>query len=132
MPYELFIALRYLKAKRKQVMISVITVIAIAAVAPGVAALITVLAMMTGFLQEFQTKILSGTAHLNLGHKTREAITDYRELVDKLSRLPHIRSASATLYERVLITGAKQTEGAIVKGVDMSAPPATNEVFQFA
>ena len=75
MPYELFIALRYLKAKRKQVMISVITVIAIAAVAAGVAALITVLAMMTGFRQEFQTKILSGTAHLNLGHQSREPLT---------------------------------------------------------
>jgi lipoprotein-releasing system permease protein len=132
MPYELFIALRYLKAKRKQVMVSVITVIAIAAVAAGVAALITVLAMMTGFRQEFQTKILSGTEHLNLGHKLREPLTNYRELCDKLGKLPHIRSASATLYDRVLITGTKQTEGAILKGVDMSAPPATNEVFQFA
>src|SRR5205085_12601256 len=128
MPYELFIALRYLRAKRKQVMISVITVIAIAAVAAGVAALITVLAMMTGFRQEFQTKILSGTEHLNLGHKSREPLTDYRELCDKLGKLPHIRAASATLYDRVLITGTKQTEGAILKGVDMSAPPATNEV----
>lgn len=132
MPYELFIALRYLRAKRKQVMISVITVIAIAAVAAGVAALITVLAMMTGFRQEFQTKILSGTAHLNLGHKTREPLTDYRQMVERLSKLPHIRSASATLYDRVLITGSNQTEGAILKGVDMSEPPATNEVFQFA
>ncbi|MFL6214417.1 MAG: FtsX-like permease family protein [Blastocatellia bacterium] len=132
MPYELFIALRYLRAKRKQVMISVITVIAVAAVAAGVAALITVLAMMTGFRQEFQTKILSGTAHLNLGHKTREPLTDYRDLVDRLNKLPHIRSASATLYDRVLLTGTNQTEGAILKGVDMSAPPATNELFQFA
>ena len=53
MPYELFIALRYLRAKRKQVMISVITVIAISAVAVGVASLIIVLAMMTGFRREF-------------------------------------------------------------------------------
>jgi lipoprotein-releasing system permease protein len=131
MPYELFIALRYLKAKRKQVMISVITVIAIAAVAAGVAALITVLAMMTGFRQEFQTKILSGTAHLNLGHKAREPLTNYRELVERLSRLPHIRSASATLYEQVLMTGEKKTTVAVLKGVDMNSPPAANEIFQF-
>ena len=84
MPYELFIALRYLRAKRKQVMISVITVIAIAAVAAGVASLIIVLAMMTGFRQEFQTRILSGTAHLNLAHKTRRPIENYRELVSRL------------------------------------------------
>jgi len=131
MPYEFFIALRYLRAKRKQVMISVITVIAIAAVALGVASLIVVLAMMTGFRQEFQAKILSGTAHLNLSHKERQPIENYRDLVQRLSALPHIRSASATLYQRVLIQGEKDTDGAILKGVDMSAPPNANEVFQF-
>ncbi|MFY9611264.1 MAG: ABC transporter permease [Blastocatellia bacterium] len=131
MPYELFIALRYLRAKRKQVMISVITVIAISAVAAGVASLIVVLGMMTGFRQEFQTKILSGTAHLNLTHKSRRPIEDYRELVAKLRSLPHIRAASATLYQRVLIQGQKDTTGAVLKGVDMSAPPEANEVFQF-
>ncbi len=94
MPYELFIALRYLRAKRKQVMISVITIIAIAAVAMGVASLIVVLAMMTGFRQEFQAKILSGTAHLNLSLKERQPIENYRELVKRLSSLPHIRSGA--------------------------------------
>ena len=131
MPYELFIALRYLRAKRKQVMISVITVIAIAAVAMGVASLIVVLAMMTGFRQEFQAKILSGTAHLNLSLKERQPIENYRELVRRLSSLPHIRSASATLYQRVLVQGEKDTEGAVLKGVDMSAPRNASEVFQF-
>jgi lipoprotein-releasing system permease protein len=131
MPYELFIALRYLRAKRKQVMISVITVIAIAAVAMGVASLIVVLAMMTGFRQEFQAKILSGTAHLNVRHKDGQPIENYRELVRRLSSFPHIRSASATLYQRVLVQGKKDTEGAVLKGVDMSAPPDANEVFQF-
>ncbi len=135
MPYELFIALRYLRAKRKQVMISVITFIAVAAVAMGVASLIIVLAMMTGFRKEFQAKILSGTAHLNLSHKERRPIENYRELVSRLSALPHIRSASATLYQRVLIQGEKDTEGAILKGVDMGmdmgAPSSANEVFGF-
>ena len=131
MPYEFFIALRYLRAKRKQVMISVITFIAIAAVSMGVAALIVVLAMMTGFRQEFQAKILSGTAHLNLTLKERQPIENYRELVRRLNSLPHIRSASATLYQRVLIQGQKDTEGAIIKGVDVSAPRDANEVFQF-
>jgi lipoprotein-releasing system permease protein len=131
MPYELFIALRYLRAKRKQVMISVITFIAIAAVSMGVASLIVVLAMMTGFRQEFQAKILSGTAHLNLTLKERQPIENYRELVRRLNSLPHIRSASATLYQRVLIQGQKDTEGAILKGVDVSAPRDANEVFQF-
>jgi lipoprotein-releasing system permease protein len=112
-------------------MISIITVIAISAVAVGVASLIIVLAMMTGFRREFQAKILSGTAHLNLTHKERRPIENYRELVQRLSSLPHIRSASATLYQRVLIQGEKDTEGAILKGVDMSAPQSASEVFQF-
>ncbi|HKA19530.1 MAG TPA: FtsX-like permease family protein [Blastocatellia bacterium] len=131
MPYELFIALRYLRAKRKQVMISVITFIAVAAVSLGVASLIVVLAMMTGFRQEFQAKILSGTAHLNLTLKERQPIENYRALVQRLNALPHIRGASATLYQRVLIQGQKDTEGAILKGVDVNAPRDANEVFQF-
>lgn len=130
-PYELFIALRYLRAKRKQVVISVITLIAIAAVAAGVASLIIVLSMMTGFREEFQAKILSGTAHLNLLRKDGENIENPEETVQSLQRLPHIRSASPTLYQRVLIQGTKDTDGAILKGVDMNAPRETNEIFQF-
>ena len=131
MPYELFIALRYLKAKRKQVVISIITLIAIGAVAAGVASLVIVLAMMTGFREEFQTKILSGTAHLNLMRDDGRAIEDYRELIDRLSKVPHVRSPAATLYNRVLIQGKADTDGAILKGADMSVPPAASEVFQF-
>jgi lipoprotein-releasing system permease protein len=130
-PYELFIALRYLRAKRKQVMISVITVIAIAAVAAGVASLIVVLAMMTGFREEFQTKILAGTAHINLMRKDGRPIDNYRRLVDQLSSLPHVRGASATLYQRVLIQGRADTDGAVLKGVDMDAPREASEIFQF-
>lgn len=131
MPYELFIALRYLRAKRKQVMISVITVIAMVAVAAGVAALIIVLAMMTGFREEFQQRILSGTAHINLLRKDGREIESPQPLVERLMALPQVRAAAPTLYEQVLIYGAKDRTGAILKGVDLSAPRAANEVFQF-
>lgn len=131
MPYELFIALRYLRARRKQVMISVITVIAIAAVAAGVASLIILLAVMTGFREEVQTKILSGTAHLNLMRKDGRPIEGYNELAERVRRVPQVRAASATLYQRVLIQGTADTDGAILKGVDMLAPREGNEVFQF-
>jgi lipoprotein-releasing system permease protein len=131
MPYELFIALRYLRAKRKQVMVSVITLIAILAVAAGVAALITVLALMTGFREEFQEKILSGTAHINLFRRDARPIENHQELAEKAQRMPGVRSATATHYKRVLIQGAKDVEGAILKGVDMSAPREANEIFRF-
>ncbi|HXG67276.1 MAG TPA: ABC transporter permease [Blastocatellia bacterium] len=131
MPYELFIALRYLRAKRKQVMLSVITVIAIAAVAAGVASLIIVLAMMTGFREEFQTKILAGTQHLNLMRKDGRPIENYREVAERVSALPHVTAAAATLYSRVLIQGTEKADGAILKGVDTSAPRHANEIYQF-
>ena len=131
MPYELFIALRYLKAKRKQVVISIITLIAIGAVAAGVASLVIVLAMMTGFREEFQTRILSGTAHLNLMRTDGRPIEDYRELMDRLGKLPNVHATSATLYNRVLIQGKSDTDGAILKGADLSAPGETSEILQF-
>jgi lipoprotein-releasing system permease protein len=131
MAYELFIALRYLRAKRRQVMISVITVIAIAAVAAGVASLIIVLAMMTGFREEFQAKVLSGTQHLNLMREDGRPIENYQEVVRRVSVVPGVRAASATAYQRVLIQGKNESDGAILKGVDLSAPREANEVFQF-
>jgi len=131
MPYELFIALRYLKAKRKQVMISVITVIAMTAVAAGVASLIIVLAMMTGFREEFQTKILAGTFHLNLLRKDGGAIEGYKSIENRLLRMPHIRTAAATLYQRCLIQGKQDTDGALIKGVDLESPREAIEIFQF-
>jgi lipoprotein-releasing system permease protein len=130
-PYELFIALRYLRAKRKQVVISVITVIAIAAVAAGVASLIVVLSMMTGFREEVQAKILSGTAHLNLLRKDGHTIANPEEVLRKLATLPHVRSAAPTLYDQVLMMGSKSSTGVILKGVEVSAPREANEVFQF-
>jgi lipoprotein-releasing system permease protein len=131
MPYELFIAMRYLRARRKQVMVSVISVIAVMAVAAGVASLITVLAMMTGFREEFQTRILSGTAHINLSAKDGRPIENYRELIARIESLPRVRSGAATLYQEVLIQGSNRTTGAILKGADLSASPDANEVFQF-
>ena len=66
LPYELFIALRYLRAKRKQTFVSLITFISIAGVAVGVMALTISLALMTGFEQDIQGRILSGSAHLTV------------------------------------------------------------------
>lgn len=131
-PYELFIAFRYLRAKRKQVMISVITVIAIAAVAAGVASLILVLSMMTGFKEDFQAKILAGTSDLNLLRKDGRPLEDYREIETRLKEMPHIRASAATLYQQVLIEGTSGSSGALLKGVDFDASHSASEIFQFA
>src|SRR5262245_8423317 len=112
-------------------MVSVITVVAIAAVGAGVASLIMVLAMMIGFREEVQTKILSGTSDINLLRKDGRPLENYKDIEEQVKRFPHVRGAAATLYQLVLIQGKKDTSPATLKGVDLSASRDANEVFKF-
>lgn len=128
MPFELFVAIRYLRSRRKQVMLSIITAIAVGAVAVGVAALVLVMALMTGFREDMQSRILAGTAHMNLVRRDDLPIRDYRALVERLSRLPRVRSVTPTLYRTVLLQGGGGASGAILKGVDARSP--ASEVFR--
>jgi lipoprotein-releasing system permease protein len=129
--FEAFVAFRYLRSRRKQVMISVITTIAVGAVSVGVAALIVVMALMTGFREDMQARILSGTAHLNLVRRDGLPIRDYPALVGRLRKIPHVRTAVPTLYQTVLIEGLEGAAGATLKGVDTSGPLVANELFRF-
>jgi lipoprotein-releasing system permease protein len=129
MQYELFIALRYLRAKRRQAAVSVITAIAVAGITLGVAALIIAQALITGFRADVQDKILQGTAHLNLLKEDSSGIENYRELVERTRAEPGVNSASATIYAQVLLSGAGRQEYAVLKGVDLSSPHDANEVF---
>ena len=103
MGYEFFIALRYLRARRRQTAISVITGIAVAGLALGVAALIVAQAMVTGFRGDIQERILQGTAHLNLLHDDNSELEDYQNLTLRMREVPGIRAAAATIYAPVLI-----------------------------
>jgi lipoprotein-releasing system permease protein len=131
MPFELFVAIRYLRSRRKQVMLSVVTAIAVAAVAAGVAALVLVLALMTGFREDMQSRVLAGTAHLNLVRRDNLPISDYRALVGQLVKLPRVTSAVPTFYQTVLFEGTEGAAGAVLKGVDPEAPNGTAEVARF-
>lgn len=129
MSYELFIALRYLRARRRQAAVSALTAIAIIGISAGVAALIIAQAVVTGFRGEVQQRILAGTAHLNLLRKDNDGIDDYRAVADRVRSIPGIRAVSATTYEPVLLTAGDRQEQAILKGVDLAAPREANEVF---
>ncbi len=130
MSFELFIALRYLRAKRRQAAVSVITGVAIAGIAVGVAALLVALALATGFREEVQEKILGGTAHLNLLKPDNSGITDYRALTERLGKVAGVKAAAATMYDQVLLGANERQEAAILKGVDLNAADKTaNEVF---
>ncbi len=129
MSYELFIALRYLRAKRRQAAVSVITAIAVAGITLGVAALIIAQALITGFRADVQDKILQGTAHLNLLKADNSGIENYRELVERARTVPGVRAASATIYAQALLSVGDRQEYAVLKGVDFDAPHEANEIF---
>jgi lipoprotein-releasing system permease protein len=129
MSYELFIALRYLRAKRRQTAVSVITAVATIGITVGVAALIVALALTNGFRSEVRERILQGTAHLNLLKADGGPIENYRELVKLVRAVPSVVTASATAYESVLLSLGERSEQAVIKGVDLDAPPEANEVF---
>lgn len=118
MKFELFVALRYLKAKRKQAVISVITIISILGVGAGVTALIVALAISTGFREDLQSKLLRGTAHINvLPVQVLDGISNYPELVAKIKQVGGVRNASPAIYQNVLVSSARQWP-VTLKGID--------------
>ncbi len=127
MAYEFFIALRYLRAKRRQTAVSVITAVAVTGISVGVAALIIAQAMIGGFRSNVQEKILQGTDHLNLLKEDNGGIENYQELTERIRQVPGVRAASATIYAPVLLSVGGQLEQAVLKGVDTTAGQAADE-----
>jgi lipoprotein-releasing system permease protein len=129
MMFELFVALRYLKAKRKQAVISVITIISILGVTAGVMALIVALAISTGFREDLQSKLLRGTSHINvLPVDVTKGIADAPSLISKIKTVKGIRSATPALYQPVLVSSARQ-EGMMLKGMAVEDPDFPTESF---
>src|SRR5712691_6455778 len=126
--FELFIARRYLSAKRKQVVISVITVISVIGVAAGVGALVIALAINNGFRTTLERNLLGATAHVTILEKERgSGIEGWEQIAAKLSKLSHVTSAEPGLYDGAWITGPLDGVGAIVKGVLPEKAAVTNE-----
>jgi lipoprotein-releasing system permease protein len=117
MRFELFVAARYLRAKRRQAVIGVITGISIAGVAAGVASLVVALAINNGFRQDLQDRLLGSTSHINLLRIQSDGISDWRPLMDRLSKEPHIVAAAPAIYEQVLISRGPRARGAVLKGM---------------
>jgi len=117
MNYEFFIAKRYLTAKRKQAFISVITFISVLGITIGVMALIIAIALITGFQNDVQDKILSATSHLMVQSVSEEGLKDYVKVMSRIKDIPGVRSVSPVALNQALITGSAQT-GAYLKGLD--------------
>ena len=117
MRFELFIASRYLRAKRRQAFIGVITGISIAGVAAGVASLVIALAINNGFRQDLQQRLLGSTSHISLQRIADDGIRDWPALMDRLSNQPHVVAAAPAIFEQVLISRGPRARGAVLKGM---------------
>lgn len=127
--FELYVALRYLRAKRKQAVISIITWISILGVAAGVMALIVALAINTGFRNSLQRTLFRTTAHVSiLENQPGEGISNWRQILANVSKIPNVVSAGPTLYGNVFFYGPMQSEGGVLKGIDIHAETHRNDI----
>src|SRR3954466_10661985 len=125
MPFELQVALRYLLAKRRQVFISVISLVSTLGVPVGVMALVISLALMTGLQGELQARILGSSAHVFV-YKPG-GITDYRAEVEKLRAVPGVIGAAPAVPGKAMISGL--TDGFVLtRGIDIAMEPSVTDL----
>ena len=117
MQFELFVAARYLRAKRRQAVIGIITVISIVGVAAGVASLIIALAINNGFRQDLHDRLLGSTSHINLLRVESDGIRNWERLLSRLARQPDVVAGAPAIYEQVLISRGAHAQGGVLKGI---------------
>src|ERR1700719_1578810 len=128
MRFELFIATRYLRAKRRQAFIGIITGISIVGVAAGVASLIVALAINNGFRQDLQERLIGSTSHVSLLRVADDGIKDWPPLLERLSKQPHVVAAAPAIFEQVLISRGPRARGAVLKGMIPAAERKVGEL----
>lgn len=124
MRYELFIGLRYLRARRRETFISLITIISVLGVMIGVMTLNVVMAVMTGFEETLRDRLLGINAHVALV-KSGDQLRDYEKLLDQVRQTKGVVAASPSIYGQVMLTSGPRVSGVVVRGVD---PDKVNQV----
>jgi lipoprotein-releasing system permease protein len=128
MPYELFMALRHLRSRRKRRLARVTTLIALTGIAMGVAALIVALALANGFRDEMRDKILRGTAHITVVRSDGQPMPDYSETAARIRQLDGVIASTGTTYDGAVIIGPKAAAFAVLRGIDDSSPQAKSDI----
>jgi len=118
MTYELTVGLRYLKSRRRQTFISLITLISVGGVAVGVMVLIVVLAVMSGFETSLKDKILGINSHIWILPQTPGRLEDYQDIVTRVAALPHVTFAAPFTTHEVMLVAEGHVAGTIVRGID--------------
>jgi len=133
MRFELFVAARYLKAKRRQAVVGVVTGISIAGVAAGVAALIIALAITNGMQRDMQDRLIDSSAHVQLMRTNQnQGIHDWRPILDRLSKLPHVVAAAPELDEQVVVAHGAREGYALIEGIIPEHEKAVSKVLTSA
>jgi lipoprotein-releasing system permease protein len=118
LPYEIFVGLRYLRAKRRNRTISLNTVVSIAGITLGVAALIGTVGIMTGFKEDIQAKILGTTAHIIVQDRMKDAISEYDPVTKQVATVPGVVAATPFVLKQVLLTTPTAVQGIVIRGID--------------
>jgi len=117
MKYELFIGLRYLRARRRETFISLITVISILGVMLAVMTLNVVMSVMSGFEETLRDRLLGINAHIALV-RSGEPMREHERLLAEVVKEPGVAAATPTIYGQVMITSGSRVSGVVVRGVD--------------
>ena len=118
MPYEIFVGLRYLRARRRQRTISLNTFVSVAGITLGVAALIGTLGIMTGFKEDLQAKILGTTSHIMVHDRTKDSMANYEPVAEKVGAVPHVLATTPFVLRQVLLTSSGGVQGIVLRGID--------------
>ncbi len=117
-PYEIFVGLRYLRAKRRNRTISLNTFVSIAGITLGVAALIGTVGIMTGFKEDIQAKILGTTAHIIVQDRIKDGMADYNLTTERIQEVPEVVAATPFVLKQVLLTTPNGVQGIVIRGID--------------
>jgi len=118
MSFEFFISLRYLRAKRKQIFVSIITFISVAGIFLGVAALIIVLAVMNGFETDLRNKILGINSHVVLMQYTG-AMKDYQKVASEVEQVEGVVASTPFIFSQAMLRNEGRTSGVILRGMSV-------------
>jgi len=132
MRFEFFVAARYLKAKRRQAVVGVVTAISVAGVTAGVAALIIALSITSGMQRDLEDKLVESSAHVQLMRVNKDGIRDWRPLVARLRALPHVVAASPAIYEQVMVSYKARAGYALVGGILPDTEKTVSSLFSTA
>ncbi|MGC8719586.1 MAG: lipoprotein-releasing ABC transporter permease subunit [Thermodesulforhabdaceae bacterium] len=119
LPFEWFVGFRYFRTRKRKGFLSLITAISIAGVAVGVMALIVVLAVMNGFQSDLRERILGVTAHVVV-RSLQGSIPDYERVISEIAQEPQVKIISPFIYLQGLISAGGRSNGAVIRGVDVS------------